>query len=442
MDIDVIFFMNIVLLSQKLDSFCSTISENTSLTFFIKIGDLLKPIRFIHAADLHLGGKFKDFQNLPKVYSEFLNKSGYVAFRKLIDTAIHEQVDFVIFAGDIYNVEDKNLKAQVEFQKGMKRLNDHSIPAYVIHGNHDFLGGTKFNLSLPDNVCVFSKKVEHKQLTTNDGAIVELVGFSYGQNQISEKMVEQYEKLGRADYSIGILHGNFGGRAEHGNYAPFTISDLRTKDLQYWALGHIHKRDVISTSPYAVYPGSLVGRNRKETGEKGFYLVTLDGVECKLDFIEVAEVKWQEKVIFFEEVQGFDSLIVEIQKKLHELKNSGASVLLQLQLDLSKCQNVDHSILKEEEILRALQNEEDEEFPFIWIHRLELNLPKGNLEPGHIIYDLHEVANQMKNSEMREIISPLTSHVDLSKNDIFADLDDELLRDLMEEAKAELLKQW
>jgi DNA repair exonuclease SbcCD nuclease subunit len=402
----------------------------------------LKPIRFIHAADLHLGGKFKDFQNLPKIYSEFLNRSGYVAFRKLIDTAILEKVDFVIFAGDVYNVEDKNLKAQVEFQKGMKRLNEHAIPAYVIHGNHDFLGGTKFNLSLPDNVHVFSKKVEHKQLTTNNGATVELVGFSYGQNQISEKMVEQYEKLGMADYSIGILHGNYGGRAEHGNYAPFTISDLRTKDLQYWALGHIHKRDVISTSPYAVYPGSLVGRNRKETGEKGFYLVDLDGVDCKLDFIEAAEVKWHEKVISIEEIQGYDSFIVEIQNKLHELKDPGISVLLHLQLDFTKCEKVDYSILKEEEILHALQNDEDEDIPFIWVHRLELILPKENLEPGHIIYDLHEVANLMMNSEMREIISPLTAHVDLSKNGIFTDLDDEFLRDLMEEAKAELLKRW
>lgn len=402
----------------------------------------LKPIRFIHAADLHLGGKFKDFKELPKKYSDFLNSSGYNAYQKLIDTAVEEQVDFVIFAGDIYNVEDKNLKAQVEFKKGMNRLSEHSIPVFVIHGNHDYLGGTKFNLALPENVHVFSKKVEHKQLTTKTGASVELVGFSYGQNHISEKMVDQYEKLGVADYSIGILHGNFGGRQEHGNYAPFTITDLREKEFQYWALGHIHKRDIVSTSPYAVYPGSLVGRNRKETGAKGFYQVTLDGADCHLDFIEAAEVKWLEMDIVFEEVTGFDSLITKIQRELRELKEIGTSTLLHLRLDFSNCENVDYSILKEEEVLSALQNEEDEDVPFVWIHRLELVLSNVNLENGHILHDLYEVASQMSTTELREIVTPLTSHVDINKNGIFSDLDDEFLQELMQEAKVELLKLW
>ncbi|MDF2557469.1 MAG: repair exonuclease [Bacillales bacterium] len=403
---------------------------------------ILKSIRFLHAADLHLGAKFRDFQNLPKKYSDLLNKSGYVAFRKLIDKAIEEQVDFVIFAGDIYNVEDKNLKAQVEFQKGMKRLYEHSIPVYVIHGNHDFLGGTKFNLALPKNVHVFSKQVEHKQLTTKSGETVEMVGFSYSQNHISEKMVDQYFKLGIADFSIGILHGNFGSRTEHGNYAPFTIGDLRAKDFQYWALGHIHKRDIVSTAPHAVYPGSLVGRNRKETGEKGFYLVTLDETECHLDFIEAAEVKWLETEIIFEEVTGFDRLITEIQKKLKEIKDTGSSVLLEIRLDFSACANIDHSILKEEEILDALQNEEDDDIPFVWIHRLELILPQGILESGHILKDLYEVADTMTIKELREIISPLTSHVDVNKNAIFSDLEDDLLQDLIEDAKVELVRQW
>lgn len=402
----------------------------------------MKPVRFIHAADLHLGGKFKDFQDLPKKYSDFLNKSGYAAFGKIIDKAIEEQVDFIIFAGDIYNVEDKNLKAQIEFQKGMKRLYEHAIPVYVVHGNHDYIGGTKFNLSLPENVHVFTKKVEQKQLTTMSGATVELVGFSYGQNHISEKMIDFYVKSAVVDYSIGILHGNFGSRTEHGNYAPFTISDLRSKDFHYWALGHIHKRDIVSTSPYAVYPGSLVGRNRKETGDKGFYLVTLDETECQLDFIEAAEVKWLELEITYEEVIGFDRLVTEIQIEINKLKDAGTSVLLQLQLNFSKCVNVDFSILKEEEILNALQSEDDEDLPFVWIHRLQFILPKEVLESGHILFDLYEVADQMSMHELREIIAPLTSHADLNKNAIFSDLDENVLKSLLEEAKVELLKKW
>ncbi|MDA6365974.1 hypothetical protein OSK45_29385, partial [Escherichia coli] len=76
-------------------------------------------------------------------------------------------------------------------------------------------------------------------------------------------------------------------------YAPFRINDLLGKDFDYWALGHIHKREIIISEPPVIYPGNIQGRNRKETGPKGCYLVELDRSGAKTEFLEAAPVIWE-----------------------------------------------------------------------------------------------------------------------------------------------------
>ncbi|MCD8505931.1 MAG: hypothetical protein LRY37_02060 [Alkalibacterium thalassium] len=46
----------------------------------------------------------------------------------------------MLFSGDIYDLEDRSIKAQIVFKEEMQRLNDQGIPVCLIHGNHDFLG--------------------------------------------------------------------------------------------------------------------------------------------------------------------------------------------------------------------------------------------------------------------------------------------------------------
>ena len=49
----------------------------------------------------------------------------------------------------------------------------------------------------------------------------------------------------------------------------FTVKDLYEKQFDYWALGHIHKRTILSEDPPIIYPGNIQGRNKKEIGVKG-----------------------------------------------------------------------------------------------------------------------------------------------------------------------------
>ena len=65
------------------------------------------------------------------------------------------------------------------FRNEMKKLLQHNIPVYVIHGNHDHLNGSWVHLDMPENVHVFGSDLEMKLLHTKRGETVHLYGFSY-----------------------------------------------------------------------------------------------------------------------------------------------------------------------------------------------------------------------------------------------------------------------
>src|SRR2546427_294312 len=75
------------------------------------------------------------------------------------------------------------------------------------------------------------------------------------------------------DLNVGLLHTSLNGREGHDDYAPCTAATLTNRGYDYWALGHVHRREVVSSDPYVVYSGNLQGRNARETGAKGATIV-------------------------------------------------------------------------------------------------------------------------------------------------------------------------
>src|SRR4051812_21862531 len=122
----------------------------------------MKRITFIHAADLHLDSPMTGLTHLPKPIFERIKDSTFAALKTLTEAAIKHQVDFVIIAGDLFDEEDRSVRAQTRLRKEMIRLYEHNIPVYIIHGNHDHLNGTWIHLDMPANVHIFSEKVEMK----------------------------------------------------------------------------------------------------------------------------------------------------------------------------------------------------------------------------------------------------------------------------------------
>ncbi|KRK90868.1 metallophosphoesterase family protein [Companilactobacillus futsaii] len=291
-------------------------------------------MKFLHAADLHLDTPFVGINDFSKELQRKLQDSTYQAARTLFETALKEQVDFVILAGDIFDDTDSSLKAQMFLRDEFEKLKQAGIAVYLIYGNHDYYRNNFAVVNFPENVHIFGSDVTTETLVTNDGIKVGITGFSYYQQHINQAIVKNYPSRGDFDYQIGILHAGVGDD----NYAPFQLNDLIQKGYDYWALGHIHKREILCDNPAIVYPGDIQGRNQNETTPKGFYIVTVENQLTKLKFCKSSVYTW-DKIELNAKDDSIDSLITKITDSLNQ-----ADTLLTL--TINNAQNLSDDVIK------------------------------------------------------------------------------------------------
>lgn len=104
----------------------------------------MRGFRFLHAADLHLDSPFRGLSEVPRPIREVIRGSTLSALDRLTELAIRERVNFVVIAGDVYDLEDRSVRAQLRFQRAAERLAEAGIGVYIAHGNHDPLDGSSF----------------------------------------------------------------------------------------------------------------------------------------------------------------------------------------------------------------------------------------------------------------------------------------------------------
>ena len=81
----------------------------------------MRGFRFLHAADLHLDSPFRGLSEVPRPIREVIRGSTLSALDRLTELAIRERVNFVVIAGDVYDLEDRSVRAQLRFQRAAER---------------------------------------------------------------------------------------------------------------------------------------------------------------------------------------------------------------------------------------------------------------------------------------------------------------------------------
>lgn len=377
----------------------------------------MKSISFIHGADIHLDSPMLGLRSLPANIFQRLQESTFKAFKRLVDAAILHQVDFVILAGDLFDLEDRSIRAQIIQRKEFERLAKEEIEVFIVHGNHDHLSGQINGIHYPKNVHIFDSNVAVKRIETKDDVIVHLYGFSYPKRHVFERKIDDYHLLTGADYHIGILHGNMEGVHEHGNYAPFHIEDLLAKNFNYWALGHIHKRTLLHKEPPILYPGNTQGRNRKETGSKGCYLVNLQDTDSKLEFIETSDVIWLDLTIDVFTCTTHDALYQACTAELEKIRREDKGILVNL--TLKNIRENEFESFDLEELLEMIREEERDSMAFVWPISLEgeqkLWWNRKELTVDSDFYgELFKTMDDM--NDLEEVLSPLYKHPGAKKH--------------------------
>ena len=268
-------------------------------------------MKILHFADLHLGvetyGHTDPTTGLSTRLLDFL-----ASLDKVVDFAIENEVDLVIFCGDAYKTREPTQTQQREFAKRINRLSSNDIPIFLLVGNHDLPNaiGRATSTEIFDTLSVknvyVSNRPEIYQIPTRSGTVqvaslpwlrrsallsredTKNLGFEQMRERLQQALTGAIElhvsKLDPKLPTVLAAHVWVAG-SQTGTEKQMTIgqehvlllSNVANPAFDYIALGHIHKHQVLSEHPPVVYAGSLSRLDfTDEADEKGFYLVEIE----------------------------------------------------------------------------------------------------------------------------------------------------------------------
>ncbi|MBA7685245.1 3',5'-cyclic adenosine monophosphate phosphodiesterase CpdA [subsurface metagenome] len=268
-------------------------------------------MKILHFADLHLGvesyGRIDPATGLSSRLFDFL-----CALDQVVDYALENKVDLVLFCGDAYKSREPSQTQQREFAKRINRLSTSGIPIFLLIGNHDLPNaiGRATTTEIFDTLTIKNVHVANRpgiyHIPTNSGT-VQIVSLPWLRrsallsqeesknlnfDQLNERLREVLANIIAADIpkldpelpAILAAHVWVSG-AQVGSERLMTIgqehalllSNVANPAFDYVALGHIHKHQVLSEHPPVIYSGSLERLDfSEEEDDKGFYLVEIE----------------------------------------------------------------------------------------------------------------------------------------------------------------------
>ncbi|HVC60177.1 MAG TPA: DNA repair exonuclease [Acetobacteraceae bacterium] len=254
----------------------------------------MNSFRFLHAADLHIDSPLRGLEADPDAPADRIRTATRAAYTNLVDLALHEQVAFVLIAGDLFDGEWQDWRTGQFFAQETARLTRAGIRVFCIRGNHDAASVVTGRLVLPDGARML--RTDQPESIRLAELNVVIHGQSFASRNVPDDFVSGYPSPVAGLLNIGVLHTSAapGDRGPHPKYAPCTVGQLVGHGYNYWALGHVHAREVLADSPcWIVFPGNIQGRDIGETGPKGATLVTVqDGQIVDVAHRDLDVVRW------------------------------------------------------------------------------------------------------------------------------------------------------
>jgi len=287
---------------------------------------------FVHAADVHLDSPFSSMKLDSLEAAEAFAGAARASLRGIARVCIEEGARFLVLSGDVFDSEQRSLRAQHELWAILSSLAERGVHTYVAFGNHDSLSGWRSAFSWPEQVHFFGPEVSTYPVIAGGREIARVSGISYPQPSVADNLSLAFRKNPGDPFTVGVLHCNVGGDVRHANYAPCALSDLEASGIDYWALGHVHEPWILrAESPAVVYPGCAQGRNPRETGAHGCFVVSVAGGDdgsgigggrVALKFVPTDVIRWHVLDVKIDGMSTVDQVIGEIQSGVARLAMS------------------------------------------------------------------------------------------------------------------------
>lgn len=341
--------------------------------------------KFIHAADLHLDSPLLGLAQYEGAPEEALRGATRRALENLVHVALEEDVDFLLIAGDVYDGDWPDHNTGLFFARQMARLRAARIPVYLIAGNHDAQSVMTKSLQLPENVHRFPTK---KAATMRvEGIDVAIHGQGFHTRAVLTDLTADYPKAVPGAYNIGMLHTSLTGYEGHDSYAPCTVEGLKKLGYDYWALGHIHKREPVRVFDPAIwFPGNIQGRHIREADKKGCLVVTVDDRgEHEVEFRELDVVRWAEIAVDVSRRVNLDECVDDFKDKLLKAIESCEDRLLAARVVFTGASNAHGALLSQpRRLINEIRNIANiHGGDQVWIEKVKVRTlpPASDVEP-------------------------------------------------------------
>ena len=292
-------------------------------------------MKIIHCADLHLDSKMET--NLSKEKARERKNEILITFEKMVEYAGQNDVEAIIIAGDMF---DKN-KISQKAKKLVKNAiySNPEIDFIYLKGNHDEAGFIDEEEIVPQNLKMFN----NRNWTTYEYGDISISGMEFGmQNdyEIYNSLMLEKDKT-----NIVVMHGQESEFDVKDKTEIINLKQLKNKNIDYLALGHIHtyKQEKLDNRGIYCYSGCLEGRGFDECGEKGFVLLNIEDGKINTEFIPFASRTLYEINVDLTGISDESQIEEKIKEEIKDIpSNSLLKIVLVGEVELGEERDIEY----------------------------------------------------------------------------------------------------
>ncbi|MGX8797487.1 metallophosphoesterase family protein [Fusibacter sp. JL298sf-3] len=235
-------------------------------------------MKILHLADIHINRIFKT--KTPAV-QKVMKAAVQTAFVNAIDFALETSVDFVLIVGDLLDDKAVSYAYETVVTETLGRYIDAGGTVLYATGNHDVTHASPWIEELKERdrfVCFDTSSPEVRAFNIHgERRQVKFVGCGHTRREEPRNLIEAFPEKSDDALWIGLCHAfvtSAGTAQTSERYLPTTVATIERCGYDYFALGHIHKRQFITER--IAYSGSVQGLHINETGNRGGILLTYE----------------------------------------------------------------------------------------------------------------------------------------------------------------------
>ena len=296
-------------------------------------------MKIIHCSDLHLDSKMET--NLDREKARERKNEILITFERMIEFAKENDVNIIIIAGDLFDKKTVSVKAKKIVKNVI--LSNPQIDFIYLKGNHDEAGFIEEDEEIPTNLKAFNKD----RWTTYEYDNITISGIEFGKT----KNYEIYNSLflEKNKTNIVVMHGQEAETDIKDKTEIINLKQLKNKNIDYLALGHIHthKLEKLDNRGIYCYSGCLEGRGFDEYGEKGFVLLNIDDGKITTEFIPFAYRNLYEVHVDLTGATENSEIEDKIKEKIAGISQTSlVKIVLEGEVEIGEERDIDYLVKK------------------------------------------------------------------------------------------------